>query len=153
MISLVATSFGFCNLYLLTFVISLIPHRVHGGGLPGNGTFLFHQAHFHWGSKDHFGSEHSRSSVSFPLEVQLIHYNQKYPNIQKAMNMPDGLAIFATFFKVNILIESLQKLVFKLRYLTGSGYVGYLSFNEILLLKRIFNELDACPSISARFPQ
>ena len=38
------------------------PH-VSEGGL--NGTYRFHQLHFHWGSEDGVGSEHSRSCKHF----------------------------------------------------------------------------------------
>lgn len=73
--------------------------RISGGGLP-QGTFVFHQAHFHWGSRDSRGSEHSKSRTFFPLEVQLIHFNTKYRNMEDALGRPDGVAILATLFQV-----------------------------------------------------
>ena len=78
---------------------------ITGGGLP-LGTFVFHQAHFHWGSRDSRGSEHSRSRTFFPLEVQLIHFNTKYANVEEALGKRDGIAILATFFQVSYVVAA-----------------------------------------------
>ena len=69
------------------------------GGL--NGTYIFHQMHFHWSSKNSQGSEHTKSGTTFPLEVQLIHFKEDYGDIQSAMKQPEGIAILAIFFQVN----------------------------------------------------
>ncbi|TRY79582.1 hypothetical protein TCAL_08940 [Tigriopus californicus] len=65
-----------------------------------NGTFRFYQAHFHWGSSRNHGSEHLKSGTSFPMEVQLLHYNAKYESMKAALEYPDGLAGLAIFFQV-----------------------------------------------------
>jgi len=64
---------------------------VTGGGLPG--TFVFAQAHFHWGNSSHVGSEHLIGGEAFPLELHLVHYNSKYGTLGEAVNHPDGLAV------------------------------------------------------------
>ena len=49
---------------------------VEGGGL--RGTFRFAQLHFHWGATSASGSEHRLNEQAYPLEVHLVHYNDKY---------------------------------------------------------------------------
>jgi hypothetical protein len=44
------------------FKIQEIIFQVVGGGLPG--VFQFDQLHFHWGSEDNRGSEHTIDGVS-----------------------------------------------------------------------------------------
>ncbi len=57
--------------------------RVSGGGLPdgggvrGEARFNFAQLHFHWGSSDGRGSEHTVEGSAYPLEMHLVHYNHK----------------------------------------------------------------------------
>lgn len=45
-------------------------HYVYGGGLPS--TYQTLQLHFHWGSTEHQGSEHTINGQAFPLEVWLF---------------------------------------------------------------------------------
>jgi carbonic anhydrase len=49
--------------------------RVEGGGLPG--VFRLAQLHFHWGGESHVGSEHMVAGKAFPIEMHLVHYNEK----------------------------------------------------------------------------
>ncbi|KAJ8287321.1 hypothetical protein GJAV_G00050210 [Gymnothorax javanicus] len=51
-------------------------------------VFLAAQLHFHWGTKEDPGSEHTIDSVHFPAEIHVVHYNSKYPKSQK---QPIGL--------------------------------------------------------------
>jgi hypothetical protein len=74
--------------------------KISGGGL--NGSYIFHQLHFHWSDDDSRGSEHTKSGTSFPLEVQLIHYKEEFGSIQQAREEPDGLAILSILFQVLI---------------------------------------------------
>ena len=64
---------------------------VSGGGLPG--SFVFAQAHFHWGNTSHVGSEHLIGGAAFPLELHLVHFNSKYGTLGEAVKHPDGLAV------------------------------------------------------------
>jgi carbonic anhydrase len=66
--------------------------RITGGGL--NGTYIFHQLHLHW------GSEHYKSGTQFPLEAQLIHFNEIYGSMENATDAPDGIAVLVTLFQV-----------------------------------------------------
>ena len=64
-------------------------------------VFAFHKLHFHWGSKNSIGSEHAIFDQKFPMEMHLVHYNDKYESIEKAINKPDGLCVIAVFFQVS----------------------------------------------------
>ena len=46
------------------------------------------------------GSEHSKSKTHFPLELQLIHYQEEWDSYERAKNQPEGLAIVAVLFQL-----------------------------------------------------
>ena len=48
---------------------------IEGGGLPGK-KFELKQSHFHWGSTNNQGSEHTINNVYFPMEIHLVHWNK-----------------------------------------------------------------------------
>ncbi|XP_050731452.1 uncharacterized protein LOC127006012 isoform X2 [Eriocheir sinensis] len=45
------------------------------------------------------GSKHLLGGLRFPLEIQLIHYNAKYKDLQEAMTEPDGVVVVVKFFQ------------------------------------------------------
>jgi len=76
---------------------------VQGGGLPG--VYQFAQYHFHWGSDDNQGSEHTVNGVSYPMELHLVHYKLQYGNdlMPAIVNKPrvnDNLAVLGIMFKL-----------------------------------------------------
>ena len=40
---------------------------------------------------------------SFPMEMHLVHYNMKYPDITTALSFKDGLAVLGVMFDVSLL--------------------------------------------------
>ena len=72
--------------------------------------FLFEKMHFHWGSKNTLGSEHAIFGQKFPVELHLVHYNDKYGNFEDAVDRPDGLLVVAVFFQVRQL-TNLMKII------------------------------------------
>lgn len=74
--------------------------KISGSGL--NGTYVFYQMHFHWAESNERGSEHSKSHTHFPLELQLIHYQESWGSYDKAKNQPEGLAILAVLFQLHV---------------------------------------------------
>lgn len=58
------------------------------------------------------GSKHLLGGLRFPLEIQLIHYNAKYKNLQEAMSQLDGVVVVVKFFQVRFTLL-LTFLVFK----------------------------------------
>jgi carbonic anhydrase len=46
------------------------------------------------------GSEHTIAGEDFPLEIQLVHWNTKYPTYEVASTMFDGIAIISILYKL-----------------------------------------------------
>lgn len=65
-------------------------------------TFLAAQLHFHWGTKEDPGSEHTIDNVHFPAEIHVVHYNSKYHNISEAASKLDGLAVLGAFIGIGL---------------------------------------------------
>ncbi|KAH3857640.1 carbonic anhydrase 9-like [Dreissena polymorpha] len=68
---------------------------IKNGGLAG--TFRAAHFHFHWGSSLHNGSEHTIKEQSYPMEMHIVHYNDKYGGIAEAASKQDGLAVVGFF--------------------------------------------------------
>lgn len=62
-------------------------------------TYRLAQFHFHWGSDDNRGSEHTLNKKQFPAEMHLVHFNTKYTNVSEAASKPDGLLVWGHFVK------------------------------------------------------
>uniref|UniRef100_A0A672QMW4 Carbonic anhydrase n=1 Tax=Sinocyclocheilus grahami TaxID=75366 RepID=A0A672QMW4_SINGR len=77
-------------------------------GGPVIGIYRLRQFHFHWGSSDDKGSEHTIAGTRFPCELHLVHWNTKYPNFGEATSKPDGLAVVGVFLKVRIFSKSIS---------------------------------------------
>ncbi|KAI1905170.1 hypothetical protein AGOR_G00013380 [Albula goreensis] len=71
-------------------------------------TFLAAQLHFHWGTKEVPGSEHTIDNVHFPAEIHVVHYNSKYANISEAASKSDGLAVLGAFIGLAALEDTLK---------------------------------------------
>uniref|UniRef100_A0A1A8KHL7 Carbonic anhydrase n=1 Tax=Nothobranchius kuhntae TaxID=321403 RepID=A0A1A8KHL7_NOTKU len=78
---------------------------------PVTGTYRLKQFHFHWGSADHKGSEHTVAGTKFPAELHLVHWNTKYASFSEAASKPDGLAVVGVFLKIGAKNANLQKLL------------------------------------------
>nr|XP_022344584.1 carbonic anhydrase 1-like [Crassostrea virginica] len=73
---------------------------VEGGGLPGR--FKTAQFHFHWGHSDNEGSEHTFDGHSFPLELHIVNYNERYGSLADAASKDlDGLAVLGFWYEVS----------------------------------------------------
>ncbi|KAJ8049670.1 Receptor-type tyrosine-protein phosphatase gamma [Holothuria leucospilota] len=56
-----------------------------GTGLPGKYKAV--QFHFHWGRKDHRGSEHALNGKKYSAELHIVHYNtDKYASLSEAVS-------------------------------------------------------------------
>jgi len=72
---------------------------IRNGSLDGNYKLL--QFHFHWGSTNDRGSEHTVDGQSFAMEMHLVHIKKAYmDDVAKALSKPDGLAVVAVMFVV-----------------------------------------------------
>ncbi|XP_035384546.1 carbonic anhydrase [Electrophorus electricus] len=90
-------------------------------GGPVTGTYRLKQFHFHWGSRDDHGSEHTIGGIPFPCELHLVHWNTKYPSFSEASDKPDGLAVVGVFLKLGSANPSLQKVLDKLSAIQSKG--------------------------------
>ncbi|XP_023838968.1 carbonic anhydrase 15 [Salvelinus sp. IW2-2015] len=68
---------------------------VSGGGLPG--TYHTIQLHFHWGSLNTNGSEHTVDRHRYPMEMHIVNMKSSHPNLTSALDDPTGLAVLAFF--------------------------------------------------------
>ncbi|XP_051972246.1 carbonic anhydrase 14 isoform X2 [Xyrauchen texanus] len=67
-----------------------------------NHVYVAAQLHFHWGTKEVPGSEHTIDNVHFPAEIHVVHYNSKYANLSEAASKADGLAVLGGFIGVGL---------------------------------------------------
>ncbi|XP_066507242.1 carbonic anhydrase 9 [Hoplias malabaricus] len=65
-------------------------------------VYLAAQLHFHWGTIEVPGSEHTIDDVHFPAEIHVVHYNSKYANMSEAASKADGLAVLGGFIGIGL---------------------------------------------------
>ncbi|CAN9509080.1 unnamed protein product [Ophioblennius macclurei] len=70
--------------------------EVSGGGLGHVYTTL--QFHFHWGSRDSDGSEHTMDSKRYPMEMHIV-TKRKDLTLDQAKVTPNGLAVLGFFIE------------------------------------------------------
>lgn len=68
----------------------------------GKNIYELQGAHFHWGPHDKIGSEHYINGKAYPLELHMVHKNNKYATVAQAQEYADGLMVLAYFFSVNV---------------------------------------------------
>ncbi|KAF5926364.1 hypothetical protein HPG69_011497 [Diceros bicornis minor] len=69
-------------------------------GGPLSDSYRLCQFHFHWGSTDDYGSEHTVDGVKYSAELHLVHWNSaKYSSRAEAISQADGLAIIGVLMK------------------------------------------------------
>ncbi|ESP01204.1 hypothetical protein LOTGIDRAFT_172731 [Lottia gigantea] len=69
---------------------------IEGGGL--HGRYKLTQFHFHWGSDNTRGSEHTINGVPARMEVHLVHYKESLGSFQSAQNFPGGLTVLGILY-------------------------------------------------------
>uniref|UniRef100_A0A336LJS0 Carbonic anhydrase n=1 Tax=Culicoides sonorensis TaxID=179676 RepID=A0A336LJS0_CULSO len=86
--------------------VKFIPNYEQGeevsiSGGPLTDEYILQQFHFHWGSTDNHGSEHTLNKRRFANEVHFVFYNSRYRSFDEAAPSPRGLAVVAFFYEVN----------------------------------------------------
>ncbi|KAM3939728.1 carbonic anhydrase 15-like [Leptodactylus fuscus] len=71
---------------------------ISGAGLPNKYKAV--QFHFHWGSPNREGSEHTMDGKQFPIELHIVHMNTKFSTITEAKKDPQGLAVLGILFTI-----------------------------------------------------
>jgi len=67
-------------------------------GGPLGSDYQVLQLHFHWGSDDNQGSEHTLDGQSFPMEMHIVHKKVGEPNF---LDVEGGLAVTGFFFEID----------------------------------------------------
>eukprot|EP00057_Strongylocentrotus_purpuratus_P015957 XP_011670431.1 PREDICTED: carbonic anhydrase 4-like [Strongylocentrotus purpuratus] len=73
-------------------------YDITGGGL--NGTFRAVQFHFHFGSNDMKGSEHTVDGKRYPADMHIVHYDTAYGSVNEAIKKKGGIAVLGFFLEV-----------------------------------------------------
>ncbi|KAM4704600.1 carbonic anhydrase 2-like [Rhinophrynus dorsalis] len=106
---------------------------LRGGAL--DGTYRLKQFHFHWGSCDGHGSEHTVDGVKCEAELHLVHWNTKYGSFGEAAKHCDGLAVLGVFLKVGEAKPGLQKVLDALKLIPNKGNeASFTNFDPSVLL-------------------
>ncbi|XP_008835148.1 carbonic anhydrase 2 [Nannospalax galili] len=104
-------------------------------GGPLHGTYRLIQFHFHWGSSDGQGSEHTVDKMKYAAELHLVHWNTKYGDFGKAVQQPDGLAVLGIFLKIGPATPGLQQVLDALQSIKTKGKsVNFANFDPRCLL-------------------
>ncbi|XP_014651325.1 PREDICTED: carbonic anhydrase 1 [Ceratotherium simum simum] len=91
-------------------------------GGPLSDSYRLCQFHFHWGSTDDYGSEHTVDGVKYSAELHLVHWNSaKYSSRAEAISQADGLAIIGVLMKVGQANPKLQKVLDALNAVKTKG--------------------------------
>ncbi|XP_042523239.1 carbonic anhydrase 1 [Dipodomys spectabilis] len=91
-------------------------------GGPLSESYRLIQFHFHWGSTNDYGSEHTVDGVKYAAELHLVHWNSaKYSSCIEASSKPDGLAILGVLMKVGQANPKLQKILDALSAIKTKG--------------------------------
>jgi len=82
--------------------------------------YIVVQAHFHWGTDDHNGSEHTVAGKGYAAELHIVHRNSKY-DASEAANHHDGLAVLGVFLEAkpnanNAALDELATYLEKVQY-------------------------------------
>lgn len=75
----------------------LVPNIVGG---PLLDEYTFQSLHFHWGTDDSSGSEHSLNNKKYVMEMHCIHKKRDL-TMEAASSMHNGLVVVAYFFDVS----------------------------------------------------
>jgi carbonic anhydrase len=101
-------------------------------------TYVLAQFHFHFGSHDLAGSEHTLMGIQKSAEVHFVHYNSdKYSSIDKAVNESDGLAVIGVFLEIGAANSQIDRLhIDKLLYQDNKTDVSQLNLLDLLPTSR-----------------
>ncbi|CAH1780069.1 unnamed protein product [Owenia fusiformis] len=113
------------------------PPNCYIEGGPLSSKYQLEQFHFHWGSKNECGSEHTVDGKEYAAELHLVHWNRDiYGDFSEAVEFEAGLCVIAVFLKVDRSHSGLQKLMDKLGDIHYKGDTQNLDegFNPMCLL-------------------
>lgn len=111
--------------------------QISNGGLPDDGPYNLAQYHLHWGSDSTKGSEHTINSVSYPMEMHLVHYKRVYDTLANSIQHSDGLAVLGIMFEIGKEDNPmLAPLIAKISGITANGaatnVTDFYAFSSLL---------------------
>eukprot|EP00914_Ancora_sagittata_P023035 GHVO01045706.1.p1 GENE.GHVO01045706.1~~GHVO01045706.1.p1 ORF type:complete len:262 (+),score=46.34 GHVO01045706.1:653-1438(+) len=81
-------------------------------GGPLKNKFQLAQFHFHWGSENDCGSEHTVNGKMYASEAHLVHYNtDQFTDFGTAAQADNGLTVLGVFLKVGSPHAGFQKVI------------------------------------------
>ncbi|XP_078081093.1 carbonic anhydrase 4-like isoform X2 [Mustelus asterias] len=99
--------------------------NIKGGDLPG--TYKAIQFHYHWGTASDPGSEHTIDGEQYPMELHIVHQNEKYSSFSDAVSHPDGLAVLGFLFEESSEKNSkITNLINALKHIPDNGNITEL---------------------------
>ncbi|XP_054162196.1 carbonic anhydrase 12-like, partial [Oppia nitens] len=109
-------------------ISTIIQHSKTKPGIDFESTmYIFDRFHIHWGNQDDNGSEHSIDNKFSAAEIHLVHYNEKYESMEKAMTKPNGLLVIGVLAKLSLCPN------INLNFLTKAAQKIYL-YNSTLVI-------------------
>lgn len=68
----------------------------------GEERYVLEAVYFHWGTEPMNGSEHTIGGVGYAGEIQFIHRNTKFSNMEAAFKEADGILGVAVLLNVSL---------------------------------------------------
>jgi len=95
----------FNNGHTVEFKVDMPNEFSFRGGPFGEEEYQFLQLHFHWGSNDKQGSEHTIRGKRFPMEMHMVCINSKYVETDGTLDdeyttAADGVAVLGFLFNI-----------------------------------------------------
>lgn len=112
--------------------------------------YRLRELHFHWGSRDDRGSEHTVDGVKYSGELHIVHWNsEKYSSFTEAASQADGLVVLAVLIKVGQENPNLKRIVDALHAIKTKGKkVPFTNFNPSVLLPSSLDYWTYCGSLT-----
>ncbi|KAK2881251.1 hypothetical protein QQF64_008391 [Cirrhinus molitorella] len=73
--------------------------KISGANLGAN--YKAQQLHLHWGKNGEPGSEHTIDGEKYPMELHIVHINEKYNSVDEAIKDSSGVAVLGFFYEVS----------------------------------------------------
>jgi carbonic anhydrase len=78
-----------------------IANRPSVTNLENGETYIVDAVHYHWGPNNCTGSEHTVNGYSFPVEMHMVCWNQRYGSLSAAVPSSNGLLVLGSFFTIS----------------------------------------------------
>lgn len=87
----------------ITLIDKTLKPKVQGGALAPGSTYIVDNIHFHWGTKNTEGCEHTIAGKKFPMEAHMVLYKNTSKDFEDALHKKE-VAVLGFMFIVSVLI-------------------------------------------------